>query len=86
MEDAMAEVFSWGHDPKGVKGKLCLSRVELTKEVGWVLQSEGASCSDWAFSLPWRYNSEEAQPSCLQRTHYLPGETDAETVKLSMVR
>lgn len=46
----------------------------------------GFLLGDWAFSLPWSYSSEEAQPSCLQRTHCLRERPAFETVKLSMVQ
>lgn len=36
MEDAMAEVFSWGHDPKGVKGKLSVLEQSRADQAGWV--------------------------------------------------
>lgn len=39
--------------PKNGEGEIVCawSRVELTKEVGWILQSDEASHSDWALSL-----------------------------------
>lgn len=36
MADAMAEVFSWGHDPKGVKGKLSVLGQSGADQGGWV--------------------------------------------------
>lgn len=36
MADAMAEVFSWGYDPKGVKGKLSVLEQSGAEQGGWV--------------------------------------------------
>ena len=36
MADAMAEVFSWGHDPTGVKGKLSVLGQSGADQGGWV--------------------------------------------------
>lgn len=36
MADAMAEVFSWGQDPKGVKGKWFVLGQSGADQGGWV--------------------------------------------------
>lgn len=60
--------------------------MELTVRRLWILQSEGASsCSDWAFPCPGATTVKEAQPPAFKEA-LSPGETDAETVKLSTVQ